>query len=82
MIRITFINGSYYCGSGKTKLKLKRDSYDRTSNIRRLKAGDIVTFHSIYEDTSGKWITVKTGNYKFFDIRLADLLNQKEHLRR
>jgi len=28
MIRITFINGSYYCESGRTLLKLKHDSFD------------------------------------------------------
>jgi len=44
--------------------------------------GDEVTFQNIHEDISGKWITVKTGNYKLFDIRLDDLIYQKEHLRK
>jgi len=49
MIRITFINGSYCCESGITKLKLKRDSFDRIIGVtrkttrRRLRAHEIAT---------------------------------------
>ena len=56
MIRITFINGSYYCEPGKTLLKLKRDSWDRRIGVtrkterRRLRANEIVTFMNISED--------------------------------
>jgi hypothetical protein len=88
MIRITFINGSYYCESGITMLKLKRDSWDRTIGVsrkqerRRLKANEIVTFMSIYEDVYGKWVKVRINNYHIYEVKPADLIYQKEHLRR
>jgi len=82
MIRVTFINGSYYCESGKTKLKLKRDFFGKESKLRRLLAGDIVTYQNIHEDISGKWITIKARNNKIYDIRPEDLVYLKEHLRR
>ena len=88
MIRITFINGSYYCESGITSLRLKRDSWDRTNGIskkqerRRLRAHEIVTFMSIFEDVHGKWVKVRTSNYQIYDVRPADLIYKKEHLRR
>jgi len=82
MVRITFINGSYYCESGITKFKLKRDSYDRNGTRRRLNAHEIVTFINIYEDVYGKWVKVKTGNKQLYDVRAEDLIYQKEHLRK
>jgi len=88
MIRITFINGSYYCELGKTLLKLKRDSFDRTiggtrkTTRRRLRASEILTFMSIYEDVYGKWIKVKTKDNQIYDVRPEDLIYQKEHLRK
>jgi len=88
MIRITFINGSYYCELGKTKLKIKRDSFDRTIGVnrkttrRRLEASEIVTFINIFEDVYGKWIKVRTKDDLVYDVRLEDLIYQKEHLRR
>ena len=87
MIRVTFINGSYYCEPGKTLLKLKRDSWDRTIGVtrkterRRLRANEIVTFMSIYEDVYGKWIKVRTSNYQIYEVKPEDLIYQKEHLR-
>lgn len=77
MIRITFINGSYYCEPGKTKLKLKGDSFYLNSKKRRLRIGEIVTFLNIHEDVHGKWIKVRTENYQFYDISLNDLIFQK-----
>jgi len=56
MVRITFINGSYYCEPGITLLKLKRDSFDRTIGMnrktmrQRLRSGEIVTFMNICEN--------------------------------
>ena len=88
MIRITFINGSYYCELGKTLLKLKRDSFDRTiggtrkTTRRRLRASEILTFMSIYEDVYGKWIKVKTKDNQIYDVRPEYLIYQKEHLRK
>ena len=88
MIRITFINGSYYCETGVTCLKLKRDSWDQTIGIskkqerRRLRAHEIVTFMSIYEDVYGKWVKIRTSNYQIYDVKPEDLIYQKEHLRR
>lgn len=87
MIRITFINGSYYCELGKTLLKLKRDSFDRSIGVarktirRRLRLGEIVTFMNIFEDVHGKWITVKTENYQYYDVKPEDLIYQKEYKR-
>ncbi|MDP8267787.1 MAG: hypothetical protein P9L97_03560 [Candidatus Tenebribacter davisii] len=88
MVRVTFINGSSSCETGITKLKLKRDSFDRTigvtrkTNRRRLRASEIVTFVNIYEDVYGKWVKVKTKNNKLYDVRTENLIYQKEHLRR
>ena len=88
MIRITFINGSYYCEPGRTLLKLKRDSWDRSIGVtrkqerRRLRASEILTFMSIYEDVYGKWIKVKTKDNQIYDVRPEDLIYQKEHLRK
>lgn len=82
MIRVTFINGSYYCESGKTLLKLKRDSYDRKDKRRRLRANEIVTFLNIHEDVHGKWIKVRTDNFQFYDVKPEDLIFQKEMNRR
>jgi len=88
MIRITFINGSYYCEPGRTVLKLKRDSWDRSIGVtrkqerRRLRASEIVTFMNIYEDVYGKWIKVKTKGNQIYDVRPEDLIYQKEHLRK
>ena len=85
MIRITFINGTHYCEYGKTKLKVKRDCFNRDSFIaanctkRRLKADEIVTFQDIYEDDQGKWIKVRAHDRLFFDVRCSDLIFQKEH---
>jgi len=85
MIRITFINGSYYCEPGRTLLKLKRDSFDRTIGVnekttrRRLRASEIVTFVNIYEDVYGKWVTVKTKDNKIYDVRPENLIYQKEY---
>ena len=88
MIRVTFINGSYYCEPGRTLLKLKRVSFDRTIGVtrktsrRRLRKGEIVTFMSIYEDVYGKWVKVRTDNFQMYDVKPEDLIYQKEHLRR
>jgi len=88
MIRITFINGSYYCEAGITLLKLKRDSFDRTIGVtrkttrRRLQASEIVTFMSIYEDVYGKWVKVRTERFQIYDVKPDNLIYQKEHLRR
>ncbi|MDP8202681.1 MAG: hypothetical protein P9M11_11155 [Candidatus Tenebribacter burtonii] len=88
MIRITFINGSYYCESGITKLKLKLDSFDRTIGVnrkttrRRLRANEIVIFMNIYEDVYEKWIKIRTENFQMYDVKPEDLIYQKEHLRR
>jgi hypothetical protein len=88
MIRITFINGSYYCEAGITMLKLKRDSWDRAIGVsrvqerRRLRASEIVTFMSIYEDVYGKWVKVRTTNHLIYEVRAGDLIYVKEHMRR
>lgn len=88
MIRVTFINGTYYCEPGRTLLKLKRDSWDRTiggtrkTERRRLRASEIVTFMSIYEDVYGKWIKVKTKDNMIYEVKPEDLIYQKEHQRR
>ena len=85
MIRITFINGSHYCKSGISKLKLKCDSFDMTIGVnrkttrRRLEASEIVTFMNINEDVYGKWIKVKTKDNKLYDVRPEDLIYQKEY---
>ena len=85
MIRVTFINGSYYCEPGRTLLKLKRDSWDRTKGItrktsrRRLRSGEIVTFMSIYEDVYGKWIKVRTKEKQIYEVKPEDLIYLKEH---
>jgi hypothetical protein len=84
MIRVTFINGSYYCEPGITLLKLKRDSYDRNIGItkktmrRRLRSGEIVTFINIYEDIHGKWIKVRTKDNLNYEVRPEDLIYQKK----
>ncbi len=83
MVRVTFINGSYYCESGKTKLALKRDSWDRSIGVtrkqerRRLRANEIVTFMNIYEDVHGKWIKVRTDKFQLYDVKPEDLIYQK-----
>ena len=88
MIRVTFINGSYYCEPGRTLLKLKRDSWDRSIGVtrkqerRRLRASEIVTFISIFEDVYGKWIKVKTKGNMIYEVKPEDLIYQKEHLRK
>jgi len=85
MIRVTFINGSYYCEAGISKLKLKRDSLDRVIGVnrkttrRRLRASEIVTFMNIYEDVYGKWVKVRTESYQIYDVKPDDLIYQKEH---
>lgn len=87
MIRVTYINGSYYCELGRTLLKLKRDSWDRTIGVtrkqerRRLRTSEIVTFMSIYEDVYGKWVKVKTKDYQIYEVKSEDLIYQKGHLR-
>jgi hypothetical protein len=81
MIRVTFINGSYYCESGFTKLKLKRDSFDRKGERRRLNAHEIVTFMNMFEDVYGKWIKVKTKNNLIYEVKPEDLIYQKEYNR-
>ena len=84
MIRVTFINGSYYCEPGRTLLKLKRDSFDRTIGVtrkttrRRLRANEIVTFMSIYEDVYGKWVKVRTKDNLIYDVKPEDLIFWKE----
>ncbi|MCK5052601.1 MAG: hypothetical protein KAS53_12830 [Candidatus Cloacimonetes bacterium] len=88
MIRITFTNGSYYCESGRTLLKLKRDSFDRTIGVtckherRRLRLGEIVTFINIYEDVYGKWVKIRTKDFQIYDVKAEDLIYQKEYQRR
>ena len=82
MIRVTLINGSYYCESGRTSVKLKRDSFDRNGSRRRLNTGEIVTFQQIHENDHGKWIKVRTKDNLVYDVRMEDLIYQKEHLRR
>ena len=88
MIRVTFINGSYYCESGITFLKLKRDSFDRMIGVtrkqerRRLRTSEIVTFMSIYEDVYGKWVKVRTKDYQIYEVKPEDLIFQKEYWRR
>ena len=87
MIRITFINGSYYCESGITLLKLKRYCFDRVigvtrkTNRRRLRAHEIVTFMNMFEDVYGKWIKVKTKNNLIYEVKPEDLIYQKEYNR-
>jgi len=87
MIRITFINGSYYCESGITLLKLKRDSFDRVIGVnrkttrRRLRASEIVTFMNIYEDVYGKWVKIRTKDKKSYEVKPEDLIYQKEYNR-
>jgi hypothetical protein len=67
---------------------LKRDSWDRTKGItrkqerRRLRASEIVTFMSIFEDVHGKWVKVRTSNHQIYEVKPADLIYQKEHMRR
>jgi len=88
MIRITFINGSYYCEPGRTLLKLKRDSFDRAIGVirktmrRRLRSSEIVTFMSIYEDVYGKWIKVKNKDKQNYEVKPEDLIYQKEYMSR
>ena len=62
-------------------LKLKRDSFDRKGEKRRLNAHEIVTFIDIYEGAFGKWIKVRTYNYQHYDVRPKDLIYQKEYNR-
>jgi len=87
-VRITFINGSYYCESGITLLKLKRDSYDRVIGItrknerRRLRLGEIVTFINIFEDVHGKWVKVRTKDNLIYEVKPENLIYQKEYMRR
>ena len=87
MIRVTFINGSHYCESGKSKLRLKYDCFNRNSHIaanctiRRLKANEIVTFIDVFQDDQGKWIKVSSSDRMLFDVRAQDVIFQKEHKR-
>ena len=82
MIRITFINGSYYCEPGITLLELKRDSFDRKGKRRRLRASEIVTFLDIDENVHGKWTKVRTKEYLTYYVKPEDLIFQKEMNRR
>jgi len=84
LIRITFINGSYYCEPGSTLLKLKRDSYDRNIDVtrktmrRRLRSSEIVTFINIYEDVHGKWVKVRTKDNLNYEVKPEDLIYQRK----